>query len=217
MDNWIPKCDIKERYEDLLQAYNDFVDMCYNDDVITEKNLHTKDDYLRAINILKDRLHIAKQSHRETITRLKNEVKYYQHLYELERDEKFKAQRHEYPSEGLIYFSDSIRNYFIQGLEVIKNKFLYETMPDKIKYETDEHGEYVEAYNENYNCMWWKERPEEESKAEWGKLIEKMIKALKYKSKYSFDPPPEHLKDKIDKETKEGIDLFIKYSDSLWY
>lgn len=216
-DDWIPKCDLIKEHARLKLDYNWLHDECYNTSIIDKKELNSKEDLIREINILHDRLHFAKQSHREHSQRLKNEITYYKNLYEFERNEKFKAQRHEFPKEGVIYFSDSIRNYFIQGLELIKKKFLYETMPEKIKYETDEYGEFIEAYNVEDKVMGLKQRPIEESKAEWGSIIGKMIKALKYQSKYQFDDVPNSKYKIVDKQIKEGIDLFIKYSEYLWF
>ena len=216
-EDWIPKCDLINKYDALKKDYDWLSDRCYNRTIVDKKDLNTEEDYIREINLLEERLHTAKQIYRENRTRFKNEIEYYKKLYEHERNEKFKAQRHEFPSEGLIYFSDSIRNYFIQGLEVIKEKFLLETMPESIRYETGVFGEYIEEYNWIDRCIGLKERPYFESKAEWGSIIEKMIKALKYQSKYQFNDIPDSNKRIVDKTIKEGIDLFIKYSDHLWF
>ena len=215
-DEWIPKCDWATRYNELESNYNWLFEQCYNEDIVNKKNLIRKEDYIREINILEDRLHTAKQSHRELSLKLKDEIEYYRNLYNKEREEKFKAQRHEFPEEGLIYFSDSIRNYFIQGLQLIKQKFLYETMPDTIKYETNEYGKFIEEYNPEDKFFGLKERPAEEAKAEWGSLIEKMIKSLKISKKYDCDEMLGIQGDKIDKIRTEGLQLFIKYADWLW-
>ena len=213
-DNWIPKSELKEKYEQLKRNYQVLVDR----HIVDIKDLHTEDQYINEINKLHTRLYASKKSHRDSRTKLLNDIEYYRELYKSEKEEKFKAQRHEFPSDGLVYFNESIRNYFIQGLEMIKQKFLYETMPDSIKYETDEYGEFIREFNIKSNCYEWKERPIEESKKEWGTIINKMIKALKYKSKPIWDGS---VSDKqmnvINEKIKEGIDLFIKYSDCLWF
>jgi hypothetical protein len=99
------------------------------------------------------------------------------------------------------------------------SKCLEKTCPDEIKYKTDKNGDFIKIIeslgNDTYIWTGFEEKPKEEYLKEWGTILNKMIKALELKEKYSekdYDLTKQQ-KDII----AEGMELLIKYQDSFFY